>query len=72
MTPVPGFWSDGGAIRCLRSLGTLADGVGDFLVLLRGAVAGAGNCGEVDEYVGTAAVGLTVRYPSPPRILVSG
>src|SRR5664280_186106 len=51
-----GSWSDGGDVRCLRSLGALADGVGDLLSLVEGAVAGAGDRREVDEHVGAAAV----------------
>jgi len=53
---LPGEWSDGGDVRCLWSLGALADGVGDLLILLKGAVAAAGDRGEVDEHVGAAAI----------------
>src|SRR5664279_4886319 len=34
---LPGEWSDGGDVRCLWSLGALAHGVGDLLILLKGS-----------------------------------
>src|SRR5664279_4595960 len=52
----PGSWSGDADVRRLGSLGALTDRVGDLLVLLEGAVAGAGDRREMDEHVGAATV----------------